>query len=633
MGKYNKTSVIAKGCPVFEQVEKQENETKFFLFVGPGGCWRVGPDVASYSGSVLKHPKKNVKTPPKSDWLYYLDNKWHKDEDLQLIMNENEIIPGGKPKPRKGGGAIPSCCTLLDEYDFKCTNYDAESETEYTTTEEFKHITCLQKAILSKDIEAVKASIEKGCNINFEKTLHTSHHITPLIMACQFSTLPIVTLLVKHPHIDLDRRPYDLGENALSWAVRHPEGLDMVKLLVESGANVQLRDNNGCSSLHWAVDADALECVKYLYSVGASVNTHSRDWEMPLNAAVFTGNIQIVRFLITNGATIDYPKHPYYGFSPFHYAVRLGHVEIIKYMISEGADVTLKGDSNYYGEANLEIAKKALEAGNYDWVKYEEIVALLKSAEKLSLRKIDRNPNMEESILHQYPNPKITQMNYLNISSLGVSILQDSIQEVMNSLKKACDINFSRTEDMADIGYTPLMLACEHSSLEIVKLLLKHPGIDIDEKTKCKTETALNRAVRRNDNLDMVKALVEAGADPDMRCRYGYSILQRAIEYDQLDTVKYLQSKGAWIDSRNSEKQGGTSVKYTPLWLAAHQGRLETVKYLVSQGANIDEPRGWNDHNPLNAAVAERHLDVVKYLIEQGADIDEECEKVLQEIM
>ena len=93
------------------------------------------------------------------------------------------------------------------------------------------------------------------------------------------------------------------------------------------------------------------------------------------------------------------------------------------------------------------------------------------------------------------------------------------------------------------------------------------------------------------------------------------------------------QSKGAWIDSRNSEKQGGPSVKYTPLWLAVHQGRLGTVKYLVSQGVNIDEPRGWNGHNPLNAAVAERHLDVVKYLIELGADIDVECEKVLQEIM
>ena len=218
-----------------------------------------------------------------------------------------------------------------------------------------------------------------------------------------------------------------------------------------------------------------------------------------MNAAVFTGNIHIVGFLVTNGATIDYPKHPYNGLSPFHYAVRLGHVEIIKYMISEGADVTLKGDSNYYGEANLEIAKKALEAGNYNWVKYEEIIALLKSAEKLSMRNsIDRNPNMEESILHQYPNPKITQMNYLNLSSLGVSILQDSIWEVMKSLKKGCDVNSSRTEDMHDIGYTPLMLACEHSSLEIVKLLLKHPGIEIDEKTKCKPETALSRAVRRN---------------------------------------------------------------------------------------------------------------------------------------
>ena len=61
MGRYSKTSQVVQGCPVFEQVEKQEDEKQYFLFVGPDGCWRVGPDVSSYSGSVLKHPKKNTK--------------------------------------------------------------------------------------------------------------------------------------------------------------------------------------------------------------------------------------------------------------------------------------------------------------------------------------------------------------------------------------------------------------------------------------------------------------------------------------------------------------------------------------------------------------------------------------------
>ena len=87
MGSYTKTSQMMKGCPVFEQVEKQEDEQQHYLFVGPDGCWRVGPDVASYSGSVLKHPKKNSKLPPKDGWLYYLDDKWNEAESLRVTVN------------------------------------------------------------------------------------------------------------------------------------------------------------------------------------------------------------------------------------------------------------------------------------------------------------------------------------------------------------------------------------------------------------------------------------------------------------------------------------------------------------------------------------------------------------------
>ena len=87
MGSYMKTNQMVKGCPVFEQVDKQEEEKQHFLFVGPDGRWRVGPDVASYSGSVLKHPKKNARLPPKNGWLYYLDDKWKDAESLSLTIN------------------------------------------------------------------------------------------------------------------------------------------------------------------------------------------------------------------------------------------------------------------------------------------------------------------------------------------------------------------------------------------------------------------------------------------------------------------------------------------------------------------------------------------------------------------
>ena len=86
MGRYSETSQVVQGCPVFEQVEKQEDEKQYFLFVGPDGSWRVGPDVTSYSGSVLKNTKKNTKGrhPNRFDFMFV---DYSKRSYLQYYIN------------------------------------------------------------------------------------------------------------------------------------------------------------------------------------------------------------------------------------------------------------------------------------------------------------------------------------------------------------------------------------------------------------------------------------------------------------------------------------------------------------------------------------------------------------------
>ena len=189
------------------------------------------------------------------------------------------ILKGGKPTPGKFNEPV------LEEYIWECKKISKEYGWEYETSETFKNVTQLQLAILEKDTEAVKANLEKGCDVNFDKTLRGRDPMTPLIMACAFSSLPIVSMLLDHPDIDIDKRPYDEGENALSWAVRNPKNLDMVKHLVESGADIYLRDRLGFSHLHRAVEAGALDIVEYLYSLGAST-TYTAGDESPLLSAV-----------------------------------------------------------------------------------------------------------------------------------------------------------------------------------------------------------------------------------------------------------------------------------------------------------------------------------------------------------
>ena len=84
-----------------------------------------------------------------------------------------------------------------------------------------------------------------------------------------------------------------------------------------------------------------------------------------------------------------------------------------------------------------------------------------------------------------------------------------------------------------------------------------------------------------------------------------------AVQFDHLDIVKYLVSKGA-----NPRAQNDYALLY-----AAYKGRIAMVEYLVSQGADIHAGDGYDTQNSLWYAVEGGHLDVVKYLVSIGADV------------
>ena len=77
----------------------------------------------------------------------------------------------------------------------------------------------------------------------------------------------------------------------------------------------------------------------------------------------------------------------------------------------------------------------------------------------------------------------------------------------------------------------------------------------------------LLRGAIEDGDLENVKLLVEAGANPHIRDSYGYSHLHVAAQKGHLGIVKYLHSQGANIKN----KDNGLT---TPLWLAACHGDL-----------------------------------------------------------
>ena len=73
-------------------------------------------------------------------------------------------------------------------------------------------------------------------------------------------------------------------------------------MFLKNGVYIDLADQNGLTPLHYAVHSNRLELVKILVEHNADVNIGGEMEATPLHYAVFSGSIQIVKYLINNGA-------------------------------------------------------------------------------------------------------------------------------------------------------------------------------------------------------------------------------------------------------------------------------------------------------------------------------------------
>ena len=92
-----------------------------------------------------------------------------------------------------------------------------------------------------------------------------------------------------------------------------------------------------------------------------------------------------------------------------------------------------------------------------------------------------------------------------------------------------------------DAGMTALHIASSRCHLEIVKLLLEL-GADVNEKAK-EGATPLHFAAQE-DCLETVKFLLESGADINAKDDEGRTPLVRAIQWENEDIASYLQASG-----------------------------------------------------------------------------------------
>jgi ankyrin repeat protein len=139
---------------------------------------------------------------------------------------------------------------------------------------------------------------------------------------------------------------------------------DVATILVDKGADVNARTptQTGSSVLAFAVGGKNLKTIDYLISHGAELDLKSRDGSTPLCHAAVRGETEIVALLLSKGADPNlYGMHDSTGNynTPLMIAANSNHVETMKLLLSKGAKIDRR--SNKGNTPLMEASKRPYE--------------------------------------------------------------------------------------------------------------------------------------------------------------------------------------------------------------------------------------------------------------------------------
>jgi len=108
----------------------------------------------------------------------------------------------------------------------------------------------------------------------------------------------------------------------------YQENTDIVRMLLESGANPDLEDKDGSTALRWAARNGSEKALKLLLEAGADPNLADKEDKMTaLHYAVFARSAESVAALMKAGA--DPTLENIHGESALNYAYKLGMKDIV----------------------------------------------------------------------------------------------------------------------------------------------------------------------------------------------------------------------------------------------------------------------------------------------------------------
>jgi ankyrin repeat protein len=323
------------------------------------------------------------------------------------------------------------------------------------------------------------------------------------------------------------------GQTALMWAAAERHA-DVLRTLLEHGADVQAQSKGGFTALMFAAQQDNLEDVKALLAAGANVNAATPEGETALLVAAESGREATGLLLLDRGANPNAADE--YGLTPLHFCFMKGLGRLFRIRIPSYALYLVRDDM-------LDLAKSLLAHGADPNAKIKRWSDKLMSVTKAPVIPGSISPYGATPFMLAATGWDAEGMRILAAAGVdpklktpmqaGIVIGKDGLIETSVAAKLVAAGTIEPTE-VGPWQVTALMMA-----VGIMRTRGAYPLFEEEEKQA----------------LEAVKVAIDLGIDVNAADTLGLTALHGAAFFGSNSIIQYLVEKGANVNAKDLSGQ------------------------------------------------------------------------------